>query len=230
MTCEELSPDYGAYALDVANDPERAEIAEHLARQCPICTPGVRSAMGSVYAMSGAVKPEEPPKRLRRRIVAMVSRGAIPGDRRSWAVFLPWAVAGVLAIALVSITLPARFNPPVSQVKFDDALSILNDPIAKDVTFGVPNARGRVFVSPGKGVVLMAAHLPALAADKTFELWVIPTQGNPIPAGIFRGNEDSTAIFVRPGPVDNAAAIAVTVEPKAGSAQPTTTPFIVTKL
>jgi hypothetical protein len=35
---------------------------------------------------------------------------------------------------------------------------------------------------------------------------------------------------VRPGPVENAAAIAVTVEPEGGSAQPTTTPFIVTKL
>jgi hypothetical protein len=230
VTCEELSSDYGAYALDIANDPERTEIADHLARQCPVCTPGVRRALGSVYAMSGAVKTEEPPKRLRRRIVAMVSRGANQEERRSWVVFVPWAVAGVLAIVLLSITVPARLNPPVSQSRFDEALSILNDPVTRDVTFGVPNARGRVFVSPGKGVVLMAAHLPALAEDKTFELWVIPTQGNPVPAGIFRGNDDSTAIFVRPGPVDNAAAIAVTVEPKGGSAQPTTTPFIVTKL
>jgi anti-sigma-K factor RskA len=226
MTCEDLSSDYGAFALGTASDPERLEIAEHLERRCPKCTPGVRSAMESVYAMSGAVKPVEPPKRLRRRIVAMVA----PETRRAWAAFAPWAIAGVLAIALASVTLPSHFNPPVSQAKFDDALSILNDPIAKDVVFGVPSARGRVFVSPAKGVVLMAAHLPALDADKTFELWVIPAQGKPIPAGTFRGNDDSTAIYVRPGPVDNAAAVAVTVEPKGGSPQPTTTPFIVTKL
>ena len=145
--------------------------------------------------------------------------------------FLPWAVAGVLAIALAfRSTLPWRLNPPVAQAKLDEALTILNDPVAKDVTFGDPAARGRVFVSPGKGVVVMAAHLPTLEAGKTFELWVIPTQGNPIPAGTFNGNDDSTAIFVRPGPVDNAAAVAVTVEPKGGSPQPTTTPFIVTKL
>ena len=61
-------------------------------------------------------------------------------------------------------------------------------------------------------------------------MWVIPTQGNPIPAGLFRGEEDASAIYVRPGPVTNAAAIAVTVEPEGGSPQPTTTPFIVTKL
>ena len=61
-------------------------------------------------------------------------------------------------------------------------------------------------------------------------MWVIPAKGNPIPAGLFQSQPDATAVFVRPGPVENAAAIAVTVEPLGGSAQPTTTPFIVTKL
>jgi anti-sigma-K factor RskA len=87
-----------------------------------------------------------------------------------------------------------------------------------------------VFVSPQKGVVVMAAHLPSITANQTFELWVIPAQGKPIPSGTFRSDADSTAVYVRPGPVSNAAAIAVTVEPAGGSPQPTTTPFIVTKL
>jgi anti-sigma-K factor RskA len=226
MTCEELKPEYGAYALGIADDPERAEIAEHLARACETCTAGVASAMGMVAAMSGAVKTVEPPKRLRRRVVDMVT----PEPQRSRMSFVPWAIAGVLAIALASITLPERFNRPVSQEKLDEVLSILNDPVTKDVVFGEPTARGRVFVSPGKGVVLMAAHLPAIAANRTFELWVIPTQGNPIPAGTFHSAPDSTAIYVRPGPVTNAAAVAVTVEPEGGSPLPTTTPFIVSKL
>jgi anti-sigma-K factor RskA len=76
----------------------------------------------------------------------------------------------------------------------------------------------------------MAANLPSIASDKTFEMWVIPTSGNPIPAGTFRSAADATAVYVRPGPVANAAAIAVTVEPDGGSPQPTTTPFIVSKL
>ena len=227
MTCEELRPEYGAYALGVAGDPELSEIAAHLARACPVCTEGVKSEMAVVSAMSGAVKLADPPRRLRRRVVNMVN----PEPRRSWAVFVPWGVAAVLAVVLASVVLPPRLNPPpMSQQRFEEALSILNDPVTKDVTFGEPNARGRVFVSPDRGVVVMAAHLPALASNKTFELWVIPTQGNPIPAGTFRGNADATAIFVRPGPVTNAAAVAVTVEPEGGSPQPTTKPFIVTKL
>jgi anti-sigma-K factor RskA len=226
MTCEELQPEYGAYALGSAENPERVEIAEHLARNCPNCTPGIRRAMETVAAMAGAVKPVNPPGRLRKRVVAMVS----PAGSRSWAAALtPWAAAGVLAIALISVVLPSKLRTTDSS-KLAQALSILNDPTTKDVSFGQPTARGRVFVSPEKGVVFIAAHLPPLASHRTFELWVIPAQGNPIPAGLFQGEADASAVYVRPGPVMNAAAVAVTVEPEGGSPLPTTTPFIVTKL
>ena len=143
---------------------------------------------------------------------------------------LPWAVAGLLAVALIAVAISVRRPAAPDTARLDQALSVLNDPAAKDVSFGDPAARGRVFVSPGQGIVLIAAHLPKLDANRTFELWVIPAKGNPIPAGTFRSGADATAFYVRPGPVDNAAAVAVTVEPEGGSPQPTTTPFIVTKL
>jgi anti-sigma-K factor RskA len=225
MTCEELRAEYGAYALGIAEDPERSEIAAHLARQCPVCTPGVRGARELVTLMSAAVKPTDPPKRLRGKVVRMVG-----ASERSWSTFLPWGIAALLAVVLLSVGVPGILNPPAPQQKIDEVLSILDDPSAKDVAFGVPSARGRVFVSPGKGIVLIAAQLPALDSEHTFEMWVIPAKGNPVPSGLFRANGDSTALYVHEGAVDNAAAVAVTVEPKAGSAQPTTTPFIVTKL
>ena len=96
--------------------------------------------------------------------------------------------------------------------------------------FGDPQASGRVLVSPSRGVVLIAGHLPKLDRDRTFQIWVLPTQGNPIPAGTFQSDSNDTAVYVRTGAVSGAAAIAVTVEPAGGSPQPTTTPFIVTKL
>jgi anti-sigma-K factor RskA len=232
MNCEDLRGEYGAWALGIAEDPERSEIAAHLARECPDCVAGIRSAMATTAAFSGAVTEVDPPKRLRRRVVAMVA----PEPKRAF-VILPWVVSAILAIALISVALPGR--QPKSQdqdvTKLAEALSILNDPIAKDVTFGDPAARGRVFVSP-KGVVLIAAHLPKLEANRTFELWIIPGAGNPIPAGTFHSETISNAIgetgavYVYQGQTANAAAIAVTVEPEGGSSQPTTTPFIVSKL
>jgi anti-sigma-K factor RskA len=228
MTCEELREEYGAYALGVAEDPERAEISEHLARNCPNCVPGIRHALSTVAAMSGAVPMIEPPKHLRRRVVAMVAPSKV---RAAWPVILPWAVAAALAIALALVTAPA-LRQSSTTAKLEQALSILNDPSVKEVTFGEPAkpAKGRVFVSGSKGVVFIAANLPRIDRTRIFELWVIPARGNPIPAGTFRGEADSTAVYVHPGPISNAAAIAVTVEPEGGSPQPTTTPFIVTPL
>jgi hypothetical protein len=228
MTCDELRQDYTSYALGIADDPERAEIVEHLGRNCPNCVRGVASAMATVTAMSGAVPVTEPPKHLRRRVTSAVEKA----PQRSWAAtFLPWAITAAMSIALVAIGLTGR-REGGDTGKLRQALSILNDPAAKDVTFGeaAMAPKGRVLVSPGNGVAFMGASLPRIDAGKTFELWVIPVKGNPVPAGVFRSQPDATAVFVRPGPVENPAAIAVTVEPEGGSAQPTTTPFILTKL
>jgi len=235
MTCEELRPEYGAWALGIAEEPERSEIAQHLERDCPNCVPGVRSAIATVSAMASAIKPVDPPARLRKRVVSMVA----PEPERSRAsIFFPWAVAGAFAIALLAVVIPGRLArtpaPPVAsntgQAKFEEVLSILNDPVTKDVAFGDPSARGRFFVSPTKGVVFIAAHLPTLSPGRTFQMWVIPNGGNPISAGTFQALSDSTAVHYRPGPVENAAAMAISVEPSGGSPQPTTTPIIVTKL
>lgn len=224
MTCEELRDEYGAYALGAAGEPERSEIAAHVARGCEECLPGVRDAMQTVASMSGAVKLVDPPKRLRRRVIAMVRPGS--GSVR-WGQWVSWAALAAAAVALFFVY-PSRTSPDTA--KLENALSILNDPGTKDVSFGDPAARGRVFVSPGKGVVLIAAHLPKLESGKTFELWVIPNGGKPVPAGTFGASSDSTAVYVHNGAVNNAAAVAVTVEPEGGSPQPTSTPFIVTKL
>ena len=227
MNCEELRSEYGAWALGIAEDPARTEISVHLARECPECVAGIRSAMATTAALAGAVTEVNPPKDLRRRVVAMVA----PEPKRIF-VFLPWVVSALLALALLSVALPGRKQPDQDATKLAQALTILNDPVAKDVTFGDPAAHGRGFVSP-KGVVLIAAHLPKLESNRTFELWILPAAGNPVPAGTFHGevaSGASSAVYVYQGSTANAAAVAVTVEPEGGSPQPTTPPFIVSKL
>lgn len=226
MTCEELASEYAAYALGVAEEPERQEIAAHLARNCPRCVPGVRKALEVVAAMSGAVKMVDPPKRLRGRVLSLVAPG---GKERRWVfAFAPWAVSAALAAALLVVALPGR-RQPEGAARMERALAILSDPATRDAAFGPPATRGRVFASPGKGVVFIASGLPAIEAHRTFELWVIPAAGKPIPAGTFQG-EAGAAVYVSNAPAAGAAAVAVTVEPEGGSPQPTSAPFIVAKL
>jgi Anti-sigma-K factor rskA len=228
MTCDELRDEYEAFALGIAEDPQLAGIIEHLSDQCPNCTHGVRDAAAVVAAMASLGHQTQPPKALRRRVLAMVDA---PGARGRFGVWLPWGLAVTLALVLASVIVPAR-RQSASASRLEQALSVLNDPSAREVSFGesAHPARGRFFVSPRRGIVLIASSLPPLAADRTFQMWVLPQSGNPIPAGTFRGEREGTAVFVHPGPVQSVAALAVTVEPSGGSPQPTTTPFIVSRL
>lgn len=229
MTCEELQQDYTSFALGVADDPEREEILEHLGRNCPACTAGMASAMATVTAMSGAVKVTDPPRSLRRRVVAAIEKE----PKRSWmAVYAPWLVTAALSAALLAIGITGRRENGRDAGMMRAAMPILNDPASKAMKFGEggQSAIGRVFVSLNRGVVFMGANMPRLDAGKVFELWVMPANGKPVPDGLFQRQPDGTALFVGSGPVTNAAAIAVTVEPEGGSVQPTTTPFVITRL
>jgi anti-sigma-K factor RskA len=60
-------------------------------------------------------------------------------------------------------------------------------------------------------------------------MWVIPKGGSPKPAGMFRSTDSGTAFHMLAGSqwLSTGDAIAVTIEPEAGSIAPTTTPLFV---
>lgn len=184
--------------------------------------------MATVTAMSGAVALSEPPEHLRRRMIAVVEKE----PRRSRAAnFIPWAVTAAMSIALLAIGLAGK-RQIGDTTRLQRALSVLHDPATKDVAFGAPDrVSGRIFVNSGQAVVVfIGARLPGIETGKTFELWVLPANGKPVPVGVFQSQPDATAVFVQSAPVQNAAAIVVTVEPQGGSQQPTTAPIVQTKL
>ncbi len=223
MTCEELRGDYGNWALGVIEDPERTELRAHLERGCEICVPGVRSALELVTTLSGAVKIVNPPARLRKRVISLVTpeKHAFPW---SWL----WA-ATAAALLIVSGYLGSTRTQ--QSARSSQILEIMSDPASRQVTFGpnAPKPQGRVFVHSAKGVLLLAAHLPAIPADKTFEMWVIPKGGAPAPAGVFNAQPDSSATYLKPGPVDTSqlGAIAVSIENAGGVQHPTMNQIII---
>jgi anti-sigma-K factor RskA len=65
--------------------------------------------------------------------------------------------------------------------------------------------------------------MPVLPAQKAYELWLIPTQGSAIPAGVFKPDAHGSATVVNP-PLPagiEAKAFAITIENEAGSPTPT---------
>jgi hypothetical protein len=238
MTCGELRDHYELYALGIAEEPEASEIRAHLDRACPTCVPGVRAARELTATIGASVPSAEPPARLRKRVLA--AAGGQPA--KIWTA-LPWWVAAAAAILIAVVVFTnqaqrgelARLRAQESSqtaelARLNEAMAILNQPDAKQVVFGgaTPQPpRGRVFLDPHRGVLLIASNLPPVPAGKTYEMWVIPkATGKPVRAGLFQSAADGTAINVQPGPVDVSSIVAVTVEPAGGMDQPTSTPIL----
>lgn len=244
MTCDELRNEYELYALGLSEGAERAELEEHLERKCPRCSPGVSAALETVSAMALLAQAETPPARLRRRILAAI--GVKPEARSwfSWPILVPAALAlGSLLLWVQSRNQLDERQKELAQARAQIAqqaeelgqlrpvLAFLNQPDTKLVNFGAgapAPPKGSILVNPRTGVLVMASNLPVLGPDRTYQLWLIPKGGAPQPAGLFRSLGDGNALYVRPGAVAaGTAAVAVSVEPTAGSAAPTTTPIIV---
>ena len=93
----------------------------------------------------------------------------------------------------------------------------------------------QVYWSSTRGLVFMnATNLPAIDRDRVFELWTVPPGAGaaPLPAGLFRVDQAGLVTIVSPPPaaVPAADAFAITVEPTAGSAQPTSPIILVGKV
>jgi|HubBroStandDraft_1064217.scaffolds.fasta_scaffold02405_6 anti-sigma-K factor RskA len=252
MTCDELRDSYEIYALGIADEPESSEIRAHLDRDCPTCVPGVRGAR-ELTTLIGAVAPlAEPPARLRKRVLAIA--GGQKSSLWNWSPVWAAVAAGALIAAIVFNTRAQRASAELAQAsaelqrvqsesaaqtrelaRLNEAFAILNQPDAKQVVFGggAPQPpRGRVFLDPTRGVLLVASNLPPAPAGKIYEMWVIPKGGKPVPAGLFQSAADGTALHVLTGPVDVAgtAAVAVTVEVAAGATVPNLPPVFAAAL
>ena len=88
---------------------------------------------------------------------------------------------------------------------------------------GTPNVSGLVKFNSKAGVVLYEAKLPALPADKSYQMWLVPENGAPINAGLLGpGGHAWGNLWSAEVPANTQAkAFAVTVEPVGGMPQPT---------
>jgi anti-sigma-K factor RskA len=85
-----------------------------------------------------------------------------------------------------------------------------------------PNAVGRAFLSASSGLFFNARDLPALPADKAYQLWVI-ADGKPVSVGMI--SADASGALTLAGSLQpelsTVSAVAVTAEPASGSQTPT---------
>lgn len=241
MTCDELRESFELYALGVLDGEELAEIDAHLARGCEACTQSLANALAINAGILSFAPAQKPPKRLKKRLLAAIGV-RYPGWSWVWALGAVLAVVVALWLGIEERQRSAELTDArrsLMQVggerdRLAMALQFLSDPRTQPASFGKGQTtppQGYVFLHQQLGVLLIASNLPDAGQGKTYEMWVIPKGGVPRPAGLFQA-EGTRAMHILNGPLNTStlSAIAVTLEPAAGSPAPTTTPIIVAAL
>jgi Anti-sigma-K factor rskA len=125
----------------------------------------------------------------------------------------------------------------IELTRLNEAFPILKAPDTALSSFGQGQGKaqppkGKFFVNPALGVVLLVSNLPPAAAGKIYEMWLLPKRGMPLAAGLFQSSADGTSLYVHRGMVDLAAtsAIAVTLENTGGAPAPSLPALIVAAL
>jgi anti-sigma-K factor RskA len=163
------------------------------------------------------------------------------GSRRSWWGILGWAATAAVIVfaaslwkensALKQSLASASEKAAQSTRELDDLRRVaapLIEPEAQRITVvavkSPPQPQGKAFYLRNRSSLLFVANnMPALPPQKAYELWLIPAQGAPIPAGVFKPDAHGSATVVNP-PLPagaEAKAFAITVENEGGSATPT---------
>jgi anti-sigma-K factor RskA len=243
---ERYAEDLALYALDALRGEDRARVDEHLA-ECPACRRELEQLRGDTALLALSTAGPRPPQRARQRLLDAVAREArAPSSsetstRHSWWGWLGWAATAAVVIFAVSLwrensvlkdTLASSSSQAAKSAREMEELRRIAAPIlepeAQRVTLvaakTAPQPQGKVFYLRNRSsLVLLASNLPALAPRKAYELWLIPTSGAPIAAGVFKPDAHGSANVVNP-PLPagtEAKAFAITVEDEAGSATPT---------
>ena len=240
---EQFAEDLALYALGALQGEERVSLEKHL-EGCAGCRRELEQLRGDMALMALSTAGPVPPRRARQRLIEAVAReprrSAVDAKRRWWTL-VPWVAATALAAGLVALWLQnsdlqrriAGLQDQSAQQLAElqrarEVVSTLTATDAMRVTLVAaktpPQPQGKaIYVRDRSSLIFLASNLQALPAQKAYELWLIPTSGAPIPAGVFKPDAHGSAVVVNPPlpPGVQAKAFAITVEPESGSAAPT---------
>jgi anti-sigma-K factor RskA len=205
------------YALGALDAAERVEFEQHLAGGCRECRAGLEQAFELNEMILSATPITQPRPQLRSRVLAGFGR---PVQERPRVAAWGW---GLAAAAVLLLAFGAWFTEHSWRVANSDELArlreiqqILQAPSTKEVTFGPQPAEphGSIFVNPKLGMILIASGMPEPPAGWTYESWVVPKDGAPIPIEAFRAPNGRGVSLVRSSlAASDLKAVAVSLEP-----------------
>ena len=223
MNCEEVEELTGAYALGALPSDSFTDVEEHVSS----CSkhPDLAELSAVAISLALAVPDAEPPLALKARIMDVVYKesSAPPAAARGPSILdrlrrlnpqraVPYALAGVLALALIAVVLT------------NDGGS--SEPRTSVITLsGEGEARAVVHVLEDGLITMEAAGLEPLTNDQTYQVWGIKS-GQATSLGLLGPASDGEALGAMRADLSGVDSLAVTAEPAGGSVQPTTAPVL----
>ena len=241
---DQFADDLVLLALETLQGDERVTLEKHL-EGCSSCRSELERLRGDMALLALSASGPAPPRRSRERLLKAIAKEPraqkIGAARRSSWTLLPWlAAAALLLVAAFFWQQSDRLAQRVARLQDESAqlqtqlerarevVSTLTSTDALRVTLvaaqAPPQPQGKaIYVRERSSLIFLASNMPALPPQRSYELWLIPTTGAPIPAGMFKPDARGSATVVEPplpGGVE-AKAFAITVEPEQGSSAPT---------
>lgn len=148
-------------------------------------------------------------------------------SRRGRVTLAVGAAAVAVAVALGAGVLVGRTTAPEqtpSSTTAQQVSDILAAPDARSTVSSLADNRGTITVvsskSANRAVAVVRDQRNPIAADQTFQLWLIGKAATPVSAGLVAGTGSAAPHVI--DSLDDSSVLAVTIEPQGGSPQPTT--------
>ena len=223
------------FALGSLSEEERLDILRHV-QTCPDCAKEAGDYLEGLSVLALAVARRDPPRSLRRAIIAEASR-SVESDsgvtgRGGWP---RWAMAAAAAIAVISLAWSVKLNSELESQRttlanlsrrYDTIVGVLAANQVKiqamSATEAAPGSMGRIFLDQETGSGMIMHRLPPLAEGQCYQLWFV-SGGERVSGGVLRTDPDGSGytIIKAPGPVSSFDTVGVTREPTGGSQWPT---------
>lgn len=218
--------DLSAYILGALEPDEAAALESHL-EDCGRCRDELRWLQPAVDMLPESIEQLDPPPRLRERLLDEVGadagqtpRAAAAAERRRSGggmrrFFLRPAVAlGMVALVVAAI---AGYSLGIAGRGDDAATTTV-------AATGLGELRATLKHSGDEGTLRMTG-LRQAPSSHVYQAWV-QHDDRIEPASLFDAGRDGTATVALPRSIERADAVMVTIEPRGGSRQPSSTPLV----
>ena len=241
---EQFAEDLALYALGALDGEAKTSIEKHL-EECASCRRELEQRRGDAALLALSTAGPKPPARSKARLMDAVAKEPRAQKSRPslahWWAALGWVTAALMIVVAVTLWRQNQQlkSSHVKSVEFIErerlqlekarvVADILQAPDATrydvlPVKYPAPSPSGKAIYSRERGLIFIASNLKPVPGQKAYELWLIPTQGAPIPAGVFKPDAHGSATVINP-PLPagvEAKAFAITIEPEQGSSTPT---------